>query len=419
VARDKVGPLAGFKVIDLTHVMAGPVCTLLLADLGADVIKVERPPEGDDSRHMAPPYIGDESAAYLIVNRHKRGIVLNLKHESGREALLRLLETADILVENYRGGTLEKLGLGYEQLRARFPSLIWCSISGYGRTGPYADRPGFDLMAQAMSGIMSFTGEGPGRPPVKAGAPIADITAGILGALGVVAAVSHQQRTGEAQRVETSLFEAAILHTFWQSAICFATGTSPGPLGSAHPLDAPYQAFETSDGWVAIGAANQANWLRFVKTIDRQDLAADPRFANNVERMRNFDALIAVLTPELRKRSTHEWVTALDTAGVPVSPVLRVGDMHKDPQAIARGMIAEVAHSALGRVRTLGNPLKFSKTPGELGAGAPLLGEHTREVLMEHGYDGTAIDALAATGAIHCAMSADAQRRIKAEDAVS
>jgi crotonobetainyl-CoA:carnitine CoA-transferase CaiB-like acyl-CoA transferase len=402
MARNHVGPLAGLKVIDLTHVMAGPVCTLLLADLGAEVIKIERPPEGDDSRHMAPPYIGAESAAYLIVNRHKRGIVLNLKHQGGREALLRLLEDADVLVENFRGGTLEKLGLGYEQLSKRFPSLLWCSISGYGRTGPYADRPGFDLMAQAISGIMSFTGEGPGRPPVKTGAPIADITAGILAALGVVAAVAHRQRTGEGQRVETSLFEAAITHTFWQSAICFATGTSPGPLGSAHPLDAPYQAFQTSDGWAVIGAANQANWLRFVKAIDRADLAEDPRFRNNVERMRHFDELIAAVSPEMLKKSTQEWVALLDAAGVPVSPVLTVGEMHKDPQAIARGMIAEVQHSVLGRVQALGNPLKFSKTSVELGAGAPVLGEHTRDVLLEHGYNAAQIEALIAAGAILC-----------------
>lgn len=403
MARNNVGPLAGLKVVDLSHVMAGPVCTLLLADLGAEVIKIERPPEGDDSRHMAPPHIGEESAAYLIVNRHKRGIVLNLKHESGREALLRLLEKADVLVENYRGGTLEKLGLGYQQLSERFPSLIWCSISGYGRTGPYADRPGFDLMAQAMSGIMSFTGEGPGRPPVKAGAPVADITAGILGALGVVAAVAHRQRTGEGQRVETSLFEAAITHTFWQSAICFATGESPGPLGSAHPLDAPYQAFETSDGWVVIGAANQANWLRFVKAIGRPDFADDPRFPNNIERMRHFDALIGELTPELRKRTTQEWVATLDAAGVPASPVLDVGAMHKDPQAIARGMVAEVEHSVLGPVKTLGHPLKFSKTSVDLGAGAPVLGEHTREVLLENGYNTAEIDALVEAGAVQCA----------------
>jgi crotonobetainyl-CoA:carnitine CoA-transferase CaiB-like acyl-CoA transferase len=411
------GPLAGLKVIDLTHVMAGPVCTLLLADLGAKVIKIERPPEGDDSRHMAPPYVGEESAAYLIVNRNKRGIVLNLKHDSGREALLRLLETADVLVENYRGGTLEKLGLGYDQLSQRFPSLIWCSISGYGRTGPYADRPGFDLMAQAMSGIMSFTGEGPGRPPVKAGAPIADITAGILGALGVVAAVAHRQRTGEAQRVETSLFEAAITHTFWQSAICFATGTSPGPLGSAHPLDAPYQAFQTSSGWVVIGAANQANWLRFVKAIGRPDLAEDWRFRNNVERMRHFDELIAAVAPELLKRSTEEWVTLLDRSGVPASPVLSVGDMHRDPQAIARGMIAEVEHSTLGHVKTLGNPLKFSKTTVELGRGAPVLGEHTREVLLEHGYDVAQIEALVAAGAVRCFEGTGAQA-LSQEDVV-
>jgi crotonobetainyl-CoA:carnitine CoA-transferase CaiB-like acyl-CoA transferase len=419
VMANSSGPLKGLKVIDLSHVMAGPVCTLLLADLGAEVIKVERPPEGDDSRRMAPPYIGEEAAAYLIVNRHKRGIVLNLKHERGRQALLRLLENADVLVENYRGGTLEKLGLGFDQLKERFPSLIWCSISGYGRTGPYADRPGFDLMAQAMSGIMSFTGEGPGRPPVKAGVPVADITAGILGALGVVAAVAHRQSTGVGQRVETSLFEAAITHTFWQSAMFFATGKSAEPVGSAHPLDAPYQAFETNDGWAVIGAANQANWLRLVKAIGRPELADDPRFLTNVERVRNYADLIAVLAPEIREKSTQAWVEILDAAGVPVSPVLQVGDMHRDPQAIARGMIAEVEHSELGLLKTLGHPLKFSKTPVDLGAGAPVLGEHTREVLGEIGYDETEIASLAELGAIHCAQLKERRPSARQEEVIS
>jgi crotonobetainyl-CoA:carnitine CoA-transferase CaiB-like acyl-CoA transferase len=399
-------PLSGLRVVDLTHVMAGPVCTLLLADLGADVIKVERPPNGDDSRHMAPPHIGDESAAYLMVNRHKRGVVLNLKQEAGREALVKLLASADILVENFRAGALERLGLGFETLSAQFPRLIWCSISGYGRSGPYAGRPGFDLMAQAMSGIMSFTGEGAGRPPVKAGIPVADITAGILAALGTVSAVVQRQKSNIGQRVETSLFEAAITQTFWQSAICLATGVSPEPIGSAHPLDAPYQAFETADGWVVVGAANQANWLRFTKAIDRPQLADDPRFLDNVQRMRHFKELIDTLAPTLRRASTQSWLQALEGAGVPVAPVLSVGEMHRDPQAIARGMVAEVVHSSLGRIKTLGHPLKFSAGEISLGNGAPVLGEHTAEVLLEHGYSSEDLHRLQASGAIQCAKFA-------------
>jgi crotonobetainyl-CoA:carnitine CoA-transferase CaiB-like acyl-CoA transferase len=400
--QPQASPLSGLRVVDLTHVMAGPVCTLLLADLGADVIKVERPPNGDDSRHMAPPHIGDESAAYLIVNRHKRGVVLDLKQRAGREALLKLLASADILVENFRAGALERLGLGYETLSAQFPRLICCSISGYGRSGPYADRPGFDLMAQAMSGIMSFTGEGAGRPPVKAGIPVADITAGILAALGTVAAVVQRQKTNAGQRVETSLFEAAITQTFWQSAICLATGVSPEPIGSAHPLDAPYQAFETADGWVVIGAANQANWLRFTKAIDRPELADDPRFSDNVERMRHFEELIDTLAPTIRRGTTQSWLHSLERAGVPVAPVLSVGEMHRDPQTIARRMVAEVQHTSLGRIKTLGHPLKFSASEISLGNGAPLLGEHTAEVLLEHGYTSEDLDRLQESGAITC-----------------
>ncbi|MEM6460874.1 MAG: CoA transferase [Pseudomonadota bacterium] len=396
----KTGPLAGLRIIDLTHVMAGPVCTLLLADMGADVIKIERPHGGDDSRHMSPPTIGDQSAAFLMMNRNKRGLALNLKTEGGRQVLRRLIKTADILVENFRPGALDKLGLGYGELTAIKPDLIWCSISGFGRTGPYAERPGFDLMAQAMSGIMSFTGEGPGRPPVKVGAPIADITAGILAALGIVSALHHRQQTGEGQQVDTSLFEAAILHTFWQSAMTFATGEAPAPMGSAHPLDGPYQAFETSDGWVAVGAANQNSWLKYAAAIGAAHLADDPRFATNPDRMRHLDELIDLLSPIMRKHTTQHWLDRLGAAGVPVAPVLNVAQMHQDPQARARGMIAEVMHSTLGAVQTLGSPVKFSRAPTTLGAGAPTLGEHSREVLLENRFSAEEIAALVAEGAV-------------------
>ncbi|MEM1344026.1 MAG: CoA transferase [Pseudomonadota bacterium] len=394
------GPLAGLKVVDLTHVMAGPTCTLLLADLGAEVIKIERPPAGDDTRRMVPPWQGDQSAAYLIVNRHKRGIVVDLKTEAGREVVRRLVRSADVLVENYRLGALDKLGLGYEALAADNPGLIWCSISGYGRTGPYAAKGGFDLMAQAMSGLMSFTGEGPGRPPVKVGAPVADITAGILGALGILAALNERAHSGRGQIVDTSLFEAAILHTFWQSAMAFASGAAPGPLGSAHPLNGPYQAFAGSDGWFVVGAANQGNWLRLTAALGRDDLAADPRFAGNPERLQNLDALVALLEPVFAAKTVAEWCALLEEAGVPVAPVLDVLAMHRDPQALARGMVGAVEHSALGTIPALGHPIAFSRTPVGLGEGAPLLGEHTRAVLAETGYSADDIEALLASGAV-------------------
>lgn len=394
------GPLAGLKVIDLSHIMAGPVCGLMLADMGAEVIKVERLPGGDDSRRTVPPEIEGESAAFLMMNRNKRGIAVNLKHEGGKEVLRRLLKEADVLIENFRQGIMEKLGFGYKTVKAENPGLIYCSISGFGRTGPYAKQGGFDLVAQGMSGLMSITGEGPDRPPVKVGAPVTDITAGILAAMGVLAALIHRQKTGQGQMVDTSLFEAGITHTYWQSAIYLATGISPGPMGSAHPLIAPYQAFQTQDGWLNVGAANQANWERLLKVLGAEELAHDPRFTTNAERIKHGEVLVETLTPYFRQRTTAEWLKQLEAMGVPVGPVLSIAEMQADPQTQAREMVTQVQHSRLGPVKTIGIPVKFSATPGSQQRGAPLLGEHTREVLREHGYSDAEIDALVAEGAV-------------------
>jgi crotonobetainyl-CoA:carnitine CoA-transferase CaiB-like acyl-CoA transferase len=395
-----VGPLAGLKVVELAHIMAGPVCGLMLADLGADVVKVEKLPGGDDSRRFVPPEVGGESAAFMMMNRNKRGIAVDLKTEGGRAVVRRLLAGADVVVENYRRGTMERLGLGYDSLRHDNPGLVYCEISGFGRTGPYADRGGFDLIAQGMSGLMSITGEGPGRPPVKVGAPVTDITAGILGAMGVLAAYVHRLRTGLGQRVDTSLFEAGIVHTYWQSAIRLATGAPPAPMGSAHPLNAPYQAFATADGWINIGAANQANWLRLVGVLEAPGLADDPRFADNAARMRNLPALVEAFAPPLRRRTTAEWLGRLEAAGVPAGPVLDIAQVHADPQTLARGMLTQVEHARLGPLETLGVPVKFSGTPAGVARGAPVLGQHTREVLRENGYDEAEIDRLTDEGAI-------------------
>ncbi|HUJ88000.1 MAG TPA: CoA transferase [Burkholderiales bacterium] len=393
-----MGPLAGVKVIELAQIMAGPTCGMLLADMGADVIKIERIPGGDDTRRMNRPEINGESAAFMAVNRNKRGIALNLKLPAAREALKRMVAQCDVLTENYRQGTMEKLGLGYDALMQVNPGLIYCSISGYGRSGPYADKGGFDLIAQGMSGLMAITGE-PGGEPVKAGSPICDINAGILGALGIVSAYVHRLKSGHGQLVDTSLFEAGIQQTYWQAAIYFATGRSPGPSGSAHVLSAPYQAFRARDGWLTIGGANQANWERLARVLGAPEWLADERFGTNAERMKNLGALVRLINAKLAHKTMREWIGLLEAEGVPCGPINSIGDMVADPQALAREMVVELEHPRAGRTRALGLPIKFSATPGRVARPAPCFGEHTREVLGEFGFSAPEIGALLASGA--------------------
>jgi crotonobetainyl-CoA:carnitine CoA-transferase CaiB-like acyl-CoA transferase len=397
-----MGPLKGIKVIELAQIMAGPTCGMLLADMGADVIKVEKLPGGDDTRSYGEPSINGESAAFMILNRNKRGIAVNLKTPGGLEVVKKLLADADVVTENYRKGTLEKLGLGYDGLQQLNPRLIYCAVSGYGRTGPYADKGGFDLIAQGFAGIMSITGE-PGGPPAKSGTSIADINAGILAALGIVSALVARATTGRGQMVETSLMEAAIQQTYWQAAIFFATGKNSGPTGSAHIMTAPYQAFPTKDGWINIGGANQSNWERIVKVIDRPELASDARFKTNNDRMKNLAALTPLIAERLKTRGSAEWIREFEAAGVPVGPVNKIGDMLADAQVRAREMVVEVDHPRAGRVKALGHPIKFSETKAQVSRAAPLLGEHTREVLADLGYGSDQIAALIREGAVFAA----------------
>jgi crotonobetainyl-CoA:carnitine CoA-transferase CaiB-like acyl-CoA transferase len=387
-------PLAGMRVIELAHIMAGPLCGMLLADMGADVIKVEKIDGGDDSRRMVPPQIGDQSAAFLMMNRNKRGLALDLKADQGREVLKRLLAEADCVIENFRHDTMARLGLSYDELKALNPGLIYVEISGYGRTGPYSERAGFDLVAQGASGLMSITGPGKDDGPVKVGAPVTDITAGILAAMGAAAAYAGKLATGQGTRVDTSLFEAGITQTYWQSAIALATGESPQALGSAHPLNAPYQAFPTADGHINVGAANQRNWLRLLEVMGAQALNEDPRFASNADRMANLDALVAELEPRFRAQTSSAWLDQLDAHGVPAGPILSIGEMLNHPQAIARDMVVDMAHPSAGPIRGLGMPVKFHGATPQRYVSAPTLGQHSREILAEAGYGSAEIDAL-------------------------
>ncbi len=396
----KTGPLTGVKVIEMCHVMAGPTCGRMLADMGADVIKLERVPDGDDTRRMLPPDIKGEPAAFMMMNSSKRGIAVDLKNERGKEVLKRLLATADIVTENYRADTMAKLGLGYEELKKVNPALVYCAISGFGRTGPYASRGGYDLIAQGMSGLMSFTGEGPGRPPVKVGAPVCDITAGILAAMGVLAAYVHRLKTGEGQMVDTSLYEAGITLSYWQSAIALATGIAPGPMGSAHPLNAPYQAVETADGWITFSGANDRNWKRLLELLGLDELADDPRFHDNAGRMGNLDELMQLLSVEFRKKPRDAWLAELEAAKIPAGPVFDVNEMHADPHTLARDMVVEVEHDRIGAVKTIGCPVKFTETPSAVHSAAPVYAQHTREVLAEFGYGADEIESLVADGAV-------------------
>jgi len=393
------GPLAGMRVIELAHIMSGPICGMMLADMGADVIKVEKIPGGDDCRRFAPILEGGESASFMIVNRNKRGVAINLKTGGGREVLRKMLATADVVTENYRRGTMEKLGMGYDVLKAKNPGLIYCAISGFGRSGPMADKGGFDLIAQGMSGLMSMTGE-PGQAPIKAGSPVTDINAGILAALGICAAYAGKQKTGLGQMVDTSLFEAGLQQMYWAFANYFADGTVLPKAGSANPTSAPYQAFRTRDGWVNIGGANQSNYERLVGVLDIPGLAEDERFRTNAGRLKYRGALVDILTARLVERTTNEWLATFDAIGLPSGPVLGVPEAAAHEQTLARGMIVETTHPVAGRMRGIGLPIHFSDGLTQSHMPAPLLGQHTAEVLREYGFSDERIHALKEEGAV-------------------
>jgi crotonobetainyl-CoA:carnitine CoA-transferase CaiB-like acyl-CoA transferase len=379
------GPLAGVRVLELAQIMAGPTCGLMLADMGADVIKIEKLPKGDDSRGYQDPQINGVSAPFLILNRNKRGMGLDLKNPKGADVLKRMVAKADVLTENYRRGTMEKLGVGYDVLKTVNPGLIYAVVSGYGRTGPLADKGGFDLIAQGFGGLMSITGH-PGGPPAKTGNPVSDINAGILSCVGVLAALIERGKSGRGQIVDTSLMEAAMQQTYWQAAMFFATGISAGPGGSAHPLTAPYQAFKTANGYLNIGGANQANWERVAETLGHPEWKTDPRFENNTIRLANREALERLIEAELIHKTTAEWIAVFDKTGVPAGPVHTIEEALTHPQALAREMVVESVHPQAGLVKGVGFPVKFSEQPRTAATPAPGLGQHTVQVLREFGF---------------------------------
>ena len=384
----RAGALTGMTVLDLTQVMAGPFCTMILADLGADVIKVENPDAGDQTRRSwGRSGKGEDSRAFMSLNRNKRSVVLDLKSDGGREEFHRLVRTADVVVENWRPGVAAKLGVGYETLAALNPRLVYASISGFGLTGPYADRPGYDLIAQAMSGVMSITGEPDGRP-VKSGIPVADLGAGMFCAIGILAAWSSARETGQGQQVETSLFESALALAVWESTELWDTGLVPQKLGSANRMSAPYQALATRDGYVTVGANNDRLWRRLCATLGVEQLLDDPRFRTNPDRMAHRAELAAALEERLVEGDTATWVDLLLAAGVPAGPIQDYRQaLEEDPHVKARGMVAELDHPVEGRIPVLASPLRLSGTPTSIRRPPPLLGQHNAEVLDHVGVE--------------------------------
>ena len=389
--------LEGTRVLDVTQVMAGPYCAMMLADLGAIVIKVE-PPAGDSTRQM-PGFVGADSPSFNAVNRGKRSIVLNLKTSEGRLVFTRLAQLSDILIENYRPGVMTSLGLDYAALAPLNPRLIYASISGYGQTGPQRGKGGFDLIAQGVAGIMSITGE-PGGPPVKAGVPVTDLGAGLFALVGILAALQHRHRTGVGQQVDTSLVDAGVALSVWEATEYFSGIGTPTALGSAHRMNAPYQAIRCADGYITLGAANERLFRRLCELLGHTEWCADAAFADNASRVKNREALAGRIETITVGQPRHHWLSLLEANDIPCGPINNYAQVFADPQVIAREMVIETDHPTLGHLKTLGSPIKMSATPPDVSRRAPQLGEHTDEVLGEAGFSSAEIVALRKAGAI-------------------
>ncbi len=389
--------LDGVRVLDVTQVMAGPFCAMLLCDMGADVIKVE-PPGGDSTRRM-PGAVGTDSPSFNAVNRGKRAVVLDLTHAEGRDAARRLALASDVLVENYRPGVMAKFGLGYEELSQEHPRLVYASISGYGQTGPAAAKGGFDLVAQGVSGLMSITGE-PGRPPVKVGVPITDLGAGLFAVTGILSALLARATTGRGQRVDTSLVDAGVALSVWEATQYFSGRGVPEPLGSAHRMNAPYEAIRCADGYVTIGAANDRTFQRLCDALEHPEWTTNPDYADNARRVTHRAALAARIEEVMVRHPRDHWLALLERHGVPSGPINTYADVMADPHVLARELVVDTDHPTLGRIKTLGTPVKLSDTPLTPGRPAPLLGQHTDEVLAGVGFSDAEIGSMRARGTV-------------------
>lgn len=377
-----IGPLSGLRVLDLTRVLAGPTCTQMLGDLGAEVIKIERPEAGDDTRGFAPPFVPNtkESAYFVGVNRNKKSVTLDIAKPEGQAIILKLLEHCDILVENFKVGALAKYGLGYEQLAKTHPRLIYCSITGFGQTGPYAPRPGYDALIQAMGGVMSLTGE-PNGSPQKVGVPVADLFAGLYGCIGILAAVNHRNNTGQGQQIDIGMLDTHVAWLANQGMNYLATGENPPRLGNQHPNIAPYQEFPTKDGYIILAVGNDPTFERFCKAFGQEALLADPRFATNPIRVQNRQLVTDTLTPVMKSKTTAEWIEALEALKIGCGPINTLEQVFADPHVQAREMVVEMAHGSGETVKVIANPVKLSATPPSYRSAPPVLGEHTQDVL--------------------------------------
>ena len=392
-------PLDGIRVVDLSRVVAGPYCTMTLGDMGADVVKIEQPGRGDESRAFGPPFLGGESPYYLSINRNKRSCTVDLKHEAGRAVVRRLIAGADVVIQNFRPGAAARLGLDYEAVAARRPEVVYCSISGFGEGGPDADRPGYDLIVQGESGLMDLTGEADG-PPTRIGTSIADLTAGMMAAQGILLALYARRTTGRGQHVRVAMLDAVASLLTYNAGNYFASGEVPTRRGNDHPSVVPYQTLRARDGWMNLGIANDSLWMRYCDAVGRPDLRNDPRFATAPERVRHRDVLVPIVVEITAGRTVAEWMDVLGAAGVPCGRIRSVAEVCTNPQLTARGKVVEHPHPTAGRVRMIGQPIELSETPGRIDRAPPLLGEHTDEVLRAAGYTDEDIRAFRAAGAV-------------------
>jgi formyl-CoA transferase len=392
-------PLDDLFVVDLSRILSGPICTMLMADMGAHVVKVEPPPTGDDSRQWGPPFVGGISTYFHSINRNKKSLGLNLKAEAGRKILWQLIDRADVLIENFRPGVLSQLGFSFDEVAKRNPRLIYCSISGFGQTGPYRSRPGYDVLAQGESGIMDITGY-PDGPPAKVGASIADIVAGLHALNGILLALIARGRTGKGQMIDISLLDSAVSTLTYQALIYLATGKSPQRMGARHPSIVPYEAFHAKDGYVIIGVTNQKQWTNFCAVLGLEKIASDPRFEKMEQRLAHYEEFKSLVEPLIGGMNRAELIAKMTAAGIPAGPINTVGEVLEDPQIHAREMIQELTHPEYGPVRLLGIPIKMSDTPGSLKTAPPSFGEHNHEILVSLGYSPDEIAGLSNHGTV-------------------